>query len=246
MTDAELARSIAEEAGGLLVGLLAGGGHDGRALGDAGDAQANAMILARLRAERPGDAILSEEERDGEARLSASRVWIIDPLDGTREYREGRDDWAVHVGLAVDGVATDGAVALPPLGLTLATDRPPLLAAANVPPRMVVSRTRPPQVAVRVADAIGAELVGMGSSGAKAMAVVRGAADIYLHAGGQFQWDNCAPVAVARAAGLHVSRADGSALVYNLADTWLPDLLICRVEWAERVLGLVGDAPLAA
>lgn len=182
---------------------------------------------------------MSEERECDGARLSSRRVWIVDPLDGTREYRERRTDWAVHIALAVDGVAVDGAVALPRLGLTLATDQPPTLAPANNPPRMVVSRTRPPEIALAVAEALGAELVPMGSAGAKAMAVVRGEADIYLHAGGQYEWDNCAPIAVARAAGLHVSRIDGSVPVYNQPNPSIPDLLICRRELAARVLALL-------
>jgi 3'(2'), 5'-bisphosphate nucleotidase len=239
MTDAELARTIADEAGELLLAIADAGDLEGRALGDAGDARANALILARLAAARPDDAILSEERECDGARLSARRVWIVDPLDGTREYRERRADWAVHIALAVDGLAVDGAVALPRLGLTLATDQPPTLAPANNPPRMVVSRTRPPEIALAVAEALGAELVPMGSAGAKAMAVVRGEADIYLHAGGQYEWDNCAPIAVARAAGLHVSRIDGSVPVYNQPNPSIPDLLICRRELAARVLALL-------
>lgn len=239
MTDAELARAIADEAGELLLAIADVSDLEGRVLGDAGDARANALILARLAAARPDDAILSEERECDGARLSSRRVWIVDPLDGTREYRERRTDWAVHIALAVDGVAVDGAVALPRLGLTLATDQPPTLAPANNPPRMVVSRTRPPEIALAVAEALGAELVPMGSAGAKAMAVVRGEADIYLHAGGQYEWDNCAPIAVARAAGLHVSRIDGSVPVYNQPNPSIPDLLICRRELAARVLALL-------
>ena len=183
----------------------------------------------------------SEESKDTAERLSHSRCWIVDPVDGTREYGEARSDWAVHVGLAVDGVATAGAVALPGLGEVLRTDR-----VADVPPtpetlRMVVSRTRPAAEAVAVADTLGAELLPMGSAGAKAMAVVRGEADIYLHSGGQFEWDSCAPVAVAQAHGLHCSRIDGSPLRYNQANTYLPDLLICRTEHARQVLDLVAE-----
>ena len=162
------------------------------------------MLCRELRAARPDDAILSEEEKDNPARLASHRVWIVDPLDGTREYGEGRSDWAVHVALAIDGVASVGAVALPGLGLTLTSGAPTALAPANEPLRMLVSRTRPAAEAVQVAKRMGAELLAMGSAGAKAMAVVRGEADIYLHTGGQYEWDNCAPVAVAQAAGLHV------------------------------------------
>jgi 3'(2'), 5'-bisphosphate nucleotidase len=199
------------------------------------------MLCRELRAARPDDALLSEEEKDNPARLASHRVWIVDPLDGTREYGEGRADWAVHVALAIDGVASVGAVALPGLGLTLTSGAPTALAPANEPLRMLVSRTRPAAEAVQVAERMGAELLAMGSAGAKAMAVVRGEADIYLHTGGQYEWDNCAPVAVAQAAGLHVSRVDGSPLRYNNADTYLPDLLICRRELADEVLRLASE-----
>ncbi len=233
--DTALARHVAETAGEILLTLRRSGLFAGRALGQAGDRVANAFIVEALKARRHEDAILSEEEKDSEARLSARRVWIVDPLDGTREYGEGRSDWAVHVALAVDGAATLGAVALPALGLTLCSGRCPPV--PETPPRlrMLVSRTRPAKEAVAVAEALGAELVPMGSAGAKAMAVVRGEADIYLHTGGQYEWDNCAPVAVAQAAGLHVSRMDGSPLEYNRPDTYLPDLLICPQHLVQRV-----------
>lgn len=239
-TDDQLAERLATTAGAILLALRAEG-LDGKALGQAGDEAANAMLCRELRAARPDDAILSEEEKDSAARLAHRRVWIIDPLDGTREYGEGRDDWAVHVALAVDGVATVGAVALPGLGITLTSGAPVPLRPANSPLRMLVSRTRPAAEAVFVAERIGAELVGMGSAGAKAMAVVRGEADIYLHTGGQYEWDNCAPVAVAQAAGLHVSRVDGAPIRYNNADTYLPDLLICRAGLADEVLRLAAE-----
>jgi 3'(2'), 5'-bisphosphate nucleotidase len=242
VTDAELAAELAEAAGRLLLDVQADASLDGQALGRAGDRVANRFLMDALRESRPYDALLSEEEADDPARLAASRVWIIDPLDGTREFGERRTDWAVHVALAVDGKAAAGAVALPGLGLILRSDRPCALGPANNPPKMLVSRTRPAAEAVRVAETLGAELLPMGSAGAKAMAVVRGEADIYLHTGGQYQWDNCAPVAVASAHGLHCSRIDGAPLVYNDVDPSLPDLLLCRPEWAERVLGLVCDA----
>lgn len=240
-SDGKLAARLAAAAGAILLDLRASGRYEGKALGKAGDEAANAMLMRELRAARPGDAILSEEEKDHAARLSHSRVWIVDPLDGTREYGEGRSDWAVHVALAVDGAASLGAVALPGLGLTLTSDAPLPLQPANDPPKMLVSRTRPAAEAVFVAERLGAELLAMGSAGAKAMAVVRGEADIYLHTGGQYEWDNCAPAAVAQAAGLHVSRVDGSPLVYNRADTYLPDLLICRPELAEAALRLAAE-----
>jgi 3'(2'), 5'-bisphosphate nucleotidase len=240
-TDEELAERLANAAGGILLDLQASGEFVDSALGKVGDARANAMLMDELRAARPDDAILSEEEKDNVARCGVSRAWIVDPLDGTREYSEGRSDWAVHVALAVDGVPTVGAVALPGLGLTLTSGLPKPLAPANVPLRMLVSRTRPAAEAVYVAEKMGAGLLAMGSAGAKAMAVVLGQADIYLHTGGQYEWDNCAPAAVAIAAGLHVSRVDGSPLVYNCADPYLPDLLICRQELAEEVLRFAAE-----
>ncbi len=239
--DEQLAARLADAAGRILLDLRAAGDLAGKALGQAGDEAANAMLCRELRAARPDDALLSEEEKDNSARLASYRVWIVDPLDGTREYGEGRSDWAVHVALAIDGVASVGAVALPGLGLTLTSGAPTALAPANDPLRMLVSRTRPAAEAVQVAERMGADLLAMGSAGAKAMAVVRGEADIYLHTGGQYEWDNCAPVAVAQAAGLHVSRVDGSPLRYNNADTYLPDLLICRRELADEVLRLASE-----
>ncbi|MFZ5706771.1 MAG: 3'(2'),5'-bisphosphate nucleotidase CysQ [Pseudomonadota bacterium] len=236
MTDAELAAHLAEVAGKLLLEVRASGMFPAKALGKAGDQTANQFLCHALRAQRPDDGLLSEEEKDNAERLSQSRVWIVDPVDGTREYGEERADWAVHVGLAVDGVATVGAVALPGLGVVLRTDQPQPLPPANQPLRMLVSRTRPAREAVEVAERLGAELVAMGSAGAKAMAVVRGEADIYLHTGGQYEWDSCAPVAVAAAYGLFCSRVDGSPLRYNQEDVYLPDLIICRPELAEAVL----------
>jgi len=238
VTDAELAAVIATDAGELLLAIQKSG-LSGKELCNAGDFQANLLILARLRAERPADPILSEESADDSARLTSSRVWIVDPLDGTREFGEGRSDWAVHVALAVGGEPIAGAVALPGLGVTLCSAHPPALKPAHNPPRMLVSRTRPSALCANVCENIGAVTIGMGSAGAKAMAVVRGEAEIYLHSGGQHQWDNCAPAAVALAAGLHVSRIDGSPIVYNRADTSIPDLLICRRELAAQVLACV-------
>lgn len=239
--DHALAASVATETGTLLVEVrerLFSSGAGTWEVRDTGDSEAHRHIVNRLSEERPDDAILSEEGRDDLARLSADRVWIVDPLDGTREYSEpGRSDWAVHVALVENGVPTAGAVALPAVGQTLCTDPEPLLPAPhNGQPRLVVSRSRPPAAAVIIAQALDAELMTLGSAGAKAMAVVLGMADIYAHSGGQFEWDNCAPVAVARAAGLHASRCDGSELEYNFADPWLPDLLICRPELAADAL----------
>ena len=246
LDDAALARKLADEAGKLLLSIQSSGLFEGKALGRAGDRVANAFLMEALATARPEDAVLSEESSDDKVRLTRDRVWIVDPLDGTREFSEGRSDWAVHVGLAIDGRAVTGAVALPGLGLTLATDTPPPLPTKLERPRMLVSRTRPAAEATRVAEAIGAELLPMGSAGAKAMAVVRGEADVYLHSGGQYEWDNCAPVAVAERAGLHVSRIDGSPLAYNRDDVYLPDLLICRPERAAEILALVARYAEAA
>lgn len=242
MNDSELAAHLAHVAGRLLLEVRASGLLSLKALGKAGDQTANQFLCHALREQRPDDGLLSEEEKDNADRLSKSRVWIIDPVDGTREYGEERTDWAVHVALAIDGVPTVGAVALPGLDLVLRTDRPQPLPPAAEKTRMLVSRTRPAAEAVAVAEKIGADLVPMGSAGAKAMAVVRGEAEIYLHTGGQYEWDSCAPAAVAAAYGLHISRVDGSPLVYNQADVYMPDLLICRPEWAKPVLELVHEA----
>ena len=241
LEDAELAAQLAEQAGKILLQVRASGLIADKALGKAGDATANQFLVHAIRAMRPDDGLLSEESKDDGARLSQRRVWIVDPVDGTREYGEGRTDWAVHVGLAIDGVAQVGAVALPGAGVVLRSDRPSPLPAAGSPLRLVVSRTRPAREAVEVAQRLGAELVPMGSSGAKAMAVVRGEADVYLHSGGQYEWDSAAPVAVARAHGLWCSRIDGSPLVYNRQDVYLPDLLIAREAHAVTVLALLRD-----
>lgn len=239
MTDAELAAKLAEDAGALLLELRDRSDLTGKELGDAGDLAANNLLVAALGDLRPDDGLLSEESKDTSARLYKDRVWIIDPVDGTREYGEGRDDWAVHVALAVEGKACFGAVSLPALGLTLRSDLPIAPPARDDKLRMVVSRSRPAKEAVAVAGILDADLIPMGSAGAKAMAIVRGEADIYLHSGGQYEWDNCAPVAVAQAHGLHCSRIDGSALIYNQKDTYLPDLLICHKQDADKILELV-------
>ncbi len=241
--DHDLAKRLAQEAGELLVALraeLVAAGADPKELKAEGDRRSNELLLRELRAAMPdGDAILSEESRstiDDEGRLRASRVWIIDPLDGTREFSEPpRTDWAVHVALCVDGVPECGAVALPALGTVLSTADPVLELPPLDVPRIVVSRTRPPAEAETVRVALDGVLVEMGSAGAKTMAILRGEVDCYPHSGGQYEWDSAAPVAVARHHGLHASRLDGSPLVYNNADPYLPDLLVCRPELAERI-----------
>jgi 3'(2'), 5'-bisphosphate nucleotidase len=238
--DAALARALARAAGEVLLAVRTRA-LAGRELKDAGDAGAQA-VLARLLAEHaPGDAVLSEEAADDQARLSARRVWIIDPLDGTREFAEPpRTDWAVHVALWADGDLAAGAVALPARGTVHATDVAPVVPArpAGAPVRLAVSRSRPPEFTAALAQRLGADLVPMGSAGVKCAAVWLGEADAYVHAGGQFEWDSAAPVAVARAAGLHTSRVDGSPLVYNRADPRLPDLVVCRPELAPEILAL--------
>lgn len=221
---------------------------DDRNLRDEGDARSNELIMERLRELRPEDAILSEEARDDQARLQSSRVWVVDPLDGTREFGEpGRDDWAVHVALCVDGVPVAGAVALPAQDSVFSTDRVPALAEAHAgPPRIVASRTRAPELVSQLRAALDGEIIYMGSAGAKAMAVVSGRADIYVHAGGQYEWDSAAPVAVAVEAGLHCSRVDGSQLRYNSPVPYLPDLLICRAELADQVIALLRASQASA
>jgi 3'(2'), 5'-bisphosphate nucleotidase len=237
VTDEDLAAHLAEEAGRLLLEQRHSSLLQGAALGHVADQVANAFILTGLAEWRPADAVLSEESPDDKARLANSRCWIIDPLDGTREYTEGRQDWAVHVALAVDGVPRLGAVAVPALGRLFRSDAVAAPAAARDRPVMLVSRTRPPAGAEEIAARLGTELRTMGSAGAKAMAVVAGEADLYYHAGGQHEWDNCAPAAVALGAGLHASRLDGAPLLYNQADTCVPDLIIARPEYADRVIG---------
>lgn len=244
--DGAFARWLAHRAGEELVALRRQSGiADPAALGDAGDQRAHQLIMDALARWRPGDAVLSEEGADNPARLTAGRVWIIDPLDGTREFTEpGRSDWAVHVALwSRDVGLAAGAVALPAQHLVLATDQLPPYPephSGGSALRLAVSRSRPAPFLDEVAAEVGGELIRMGSAGAKVAAVVTGRVDAYLHAGGQYEWDSAAPVAVASATGLHTSRIDGSALEYNQADPRLPDLLVCRPEIADRLLSAVG------
>jgi 3'(2'), 5'-bisphosphate nucleotidase len=241
-TDHEVAARLATEAGQLLLAVreeLADATAAERKA--AGDKRSHDYLMEALARERPDDAVLSEEGVDDPVRLSAQRVWIVDPLDGTREFSElGREDWAVHVALWQSGALVAGAVALPAEGVTLATPDPAPPPAHSGEPRIVVSRTRPPAVALQVRDQLNGTLVEMGSAGAKVAAVIQGLADVYVHAGGQYEWDSAAPVAVARAAGLHTSRIDGSPLEYNRADPLLPDLVVCRPEYADAVLAVTG------
>ncbi|EHB49780.1 inositol monophosphatase [Mycolicibacterium rhodesiae JS60] len=240
MTDHDLAADLATQAGKLLLDVRAelaeATGAERKA---AGDKRSHDYLMEALAQARPDDAVLSEEGADDPVRLRSRRVWIVDPLDGTREFSElDREDWAVHVALWEDGELVAGAIALPAQNVTLAT---PAVAAPPQAPaaaRIVVSRTRPPAVALQVRDALNGVLVEMGSAGAKVAAVVQGIADVYVHAGGQYEWDSAAPVAVARAAGLHTSRIDGSPLQYNRPDPLLPDVVVCRPEYAEAVLAV--------
>jgi 3'(2'), 5'-bisphosphate nucleotidase len=241
-TDARLAAKLAERAGLLLLQLASTSGLTGKELGKLGDARANELLLAELHGTRPGDAVLSEEAKDSPGRLSADRVWIIDPLDGTREYgMPGRTDWAVHVALWERGAdaITAAAVAQPDLGTVYASDE--ARATSTESTVVLVSDSRPPTFAGPVAEKLGFQLRPMGSAGAKAMAVVRGDSAAYVHAGGQWEWDSAAPVGVALAAGLHASRIDGSPLKYNSETPYLPDLLICRPELADTFLTAIAE-----
>jgi 3'(2'), 5'-bisphosphate nucleotidase len=242
LNDHQLAARLATQAGELLLTVrdeLAEATQSERKA--AGDKRSHDFLMAALAEARPADAVLSEEGADDPVRLRSERVWIVDPLDGTREFSElGRPDWAVHVALWESGELVAGAVALPAQGVTLATPEIAPPPAHQGPPRIVVSRTRPPAIALQVRDQLGGTLVEMGSAGAKVAAVIQGLADVYVHAGGQYEWDSAAPVAAARAAGLHTSRLDGSALQYNRPDPLLPDLVVCRPEYADAVLSVTG------
>jgi 3'(2'), 5'-bisphosphate nucleotidase len=240
LDDDRLAAWLADQAGAELLGVREEG-LTGTALKNAGDLKSHRLLMRLLAEHRPEDAVLSEEGVDDATRLSAHRVWIIDPLDGTREFSEPpRDDWAVHVALWQDGDLVAGAVAQPALGTTFSTADPPTVPSSTSDRmRIAVSRTRPPAFVTALAEQVGAELVSMGSAGAKVMAVVRNLVDVYVHAGGQYEWDSAAPVVVARSSGLHTSRADGSPLFYNQPNPYLPDLLVCRPEYAEHVAAFV-------
>jgi 3'(2'), 5'-bisphosphate nucleotidase len=237
---------LAIQAGAGLVDLrermVAAGAHTWQVM-DGGDTASQRFIADELGRLRPDDPVLSEEGLEDPRRFTRDRAWIIDPLDGTREYGEpGRSDWAVHVALWGEGAFIAGAVSLPALGVVFATDPPPVVPPVERQrPILVTSRSRAPYAAAVVAHALEAEAVRLGSAGAKAMSVVNGETDIYVHDGGMYQWDSAAPAAVALAAGLHVSRIDGSPIVYNGRDPWLPDLIVCRPEWAEPVLAALWD-----
>ena len=266
--DHALARDLAGQAGSRLLELRVQGG-DPDVLRKAGDRLSHEFLTAALAARRPGDVVLSEEGADNPARLGARRVWIVDPLDGTREFGEpGRTDWAVHVALwesdallapggttlpalppaaagpSPRGNLVAGAVALPAQDRVLSTaEPPPPLPAGEAPAkiRIVVSRSRPPQFVRNISGFIEAELVPLGSAGAKVAAVINGEVDAYVHGGGFYEWDTAAPVSVARAAGLHASRIDGSDLAYNQADLLMPDILVCRPAIAGVLLQAIRE-----
>lgn len=238
MNDHQLAAWLAERAGALL-GPLRDGTLDPVPLGHIADRTANAFLLSALAMARPEDAILSEESPDDLTRLDARRVWIIDPLDGTREYASGRSDWAVHVALSIDGIPVAGAVAQPDLGRIAVTGEAKATSATSRAPIVIVSRSRPPERSAALVEALGGELHQLGSAGAKAMAVIAGEADLYFHEGGQNEWDNCAPVAVAQAAGLAACRVDGSEIRYNQPDVSVPDLLIGAPALVARAVDLL-------
>lgn len=238
MNDHQLAAALAAEAGRLLLRVRTEFADASAAERKAqGDIRSHVFLMDRLADARPRDAVLSEEGADDAARTDADRVWIIDPLDGTREFAEpGRADWAVHVALWQGGGLSAGAVALPAQGITLATPVVPRPSGGPERPRILVSRSRPPAQAEQLRERLDGTLIEMGSAGAKVAAVIGGRAEIYVHAGGQYEWDSAAPVAVARAAGLHASRIDGSPLRYNQVDPLMPDLLVCHPEWAGAAL----------
>jgi 3'(2'), 5'-bisphosphate nucleotidase len=236
---------LADQAGGELMDLRLRH-SSGESLGKEGDQLSHQLLVARIGEMFPGDRIRSEEALLVEhLEEPTGRVWIIDPLDGTREFSEGREDWAVHVALAIDGEPLVGAVALPAMGVVLGTEDPPSPAAPAAVPRIVVSRSRPPDFIPTVAGLLGARTIAMGSAGAKIAAVIRGEAEIYLHAGGQYEWDSAAPVAVALASGLHARRLDGSPLRYAQADPYLPDLVVCHPSLATAVADALQAAGVA-
>lgn len=246
MDDHSFAAWAAQQAGELLLEVR-DQGLTGVELKDAGDLASHELLMRLLATHRPDDAVLSEEEHRGTTsvhdRRTADRVWIIDPLDGTREFSEPpRDDWAVHVALWEKGALVAGAVAQPGLGMTFGTGEPPVVPPTTVGhPRIVASRSRPPKFVEALVEHLDGELIGMGSAGAKVISVVRGVSDAYVHAGGQYEWDSAAPIAVARAAGLFTSRVDGSVLEYNQDDVRLPDLVVCRPELSEAILGFLAE-----
>lgn len=235
LNDATLAQRLAQGTGEILKGVRNVGLLRGTELGKAGDALAQDWIARSLVQLRPNDAMLSEEAEDDLARLDNSRVWIIDPLDGTREYAGGRQDWAVHIALAEDGKIVEAAVGMPDLGRVFSSSEVRAVEGSRTN-RLVISQNTTPAIAEFIAEDLGMELVTMGSCGAKAVSVILGDNDAYVHAGGQYEWDNAAPVGIAQAAGLHTSRLDGTDLCYNCESPYLPDLVISRPDMADEIL----------
>ncbi|MFT4295303.1 MAG: 3'(2'),5'-bisphosphate nucleotidase CysQ [Micropruina sp.] len=247
-SDLDFATALAQGAGEILLRLREQLGDD--IDGATGDAESNTYLLRELAAQRPDDAVLSEEAADDLRRLDADRVWIIDPLDGTREFTERtpeggwRPDFAVHVALWTRAAGlTAGVVGLPARNLVHRSDAAPVTFpdTAGRPLRVAVSRTRPPRLVTELGKHLDVELVPMGSAGVKVMSVVTGETDAYIHGGGQYEWDSAAPVAVALGAGLHASRLDGSPLVYNRENPWLPDLLVCHPSKAAELVALLAQ-----
>ncbi len=242
--DHALAHELVSTAGRYLVNLRDGSrSSTADELRDEGDHGSHQLLVEELMEHRPGDSIVSEHGTAGTPREPGSRVWIVDPLDGTREFGErGRDDWAVHVALAHGTRLVAGAVALPARDTVLSTMHLPRRPArGDGRMRIAVSRSRPPTFVDTLAASVGATTVPMGSAGAKIAAVVLGDVEAYVHAGGQYEWDSAAPVAVAQAVGLHTSRLDGAPLVYNQPEPWLPDLLVCHPDCAEALLEALDD-----
>ncbi|AWB82332.1 3'(2'),5'-bisphosphate nucleotidase CysQ [Corynebacterium yudongzhengii] len=239
-SDSRLTDLLAQGTGEILKGVRGVGLLRGRDLGEAGDDLAQNWIARVLAQHRPDDGFLSEEAADNPERLSKDRVWIIDPLDGTKEFATGRQDWAVHIALVENGRPTHAAVGLPDLGVVFSSSDARHVEGPFAR-KIIASRNRPPKVANHIAEKLGFTSEGFGSAGAKAMHVLLGDHDAYIHAGGQYEWDQAAPVGVALASGLHASRLNGEELRYNNRDTYIPDLLICRPELADDILSLASD-----
>ena len=245
-----LAANLAESAGRMLVDCRSGAAGQllgGSSLAHEGDQRAHLHLLTRLQEARPDDAVLSEEGADDAQRLDSSRLWVIDPLDGSRDYGFGNDEWAVHVGLVEDGKIVAGAVALSALDLLFHTgegEGPACAVDENNPnrrPVIVTARSRVNAEGMLLAHELGADVFACGSAGVKAMLVVNGTADAYVHASPLYEWDVCAPAAVAQSAGLHVSDAAGDPLVFNQARPVVNSFLVCRPELVDDILSALSS-----
>ncbi len=250
--DRQLALDVSEKAAQNLLRIRREGflkGESGRALSDVGDRISEEIIRSMIESERPDDAILSEEQMtEDQRRFYAERVWIIDPLDGSREFgTEANADWAIHVALwnrsqsdtngFHEGKIALSVVTIPATGETYTsfwTQKRDY--DIETPIRIVVSNTRAPEWLSDLGAYLNVTLLPRGSAGVKAMEVVAGRADAYVHSGGQYEWDSAAPVGVSLAAGLHASRLDGTPLRYNQPDPYLPDLVICKKTLAPLLL----------